>query len=58
MVMLQGTNAGNPRTIFNGVIVISRGYRRFGPNDELQLDLLSPGVNINFCFQAHYKEFR
>ncbi len=43
MVMLQGTNAGNPRTIFNGVIVIPRGYRRFGPNDELQLDLLSPG---------------
>ncbi len=58
MVMLQGTNAGNPRTIFNGIIVIPRGYRRFGPNDLLQLDILSPGVNINFCFQVHYKEFR
>ncbi len=58
MVMLQGTNAGNPRTIFNGVIVIPRGYRRMGPGDLLQLDILSPGVNINFCFQVHYKEFR
>ena len=58
MVMLQGTNAGNPRTIFNGVIVIPRGYRRFGPNDQLILRVFTPGVAINYCVQAHYKEFR
>ncbi len=58
MVMLQGFNAGNPRTLFSGVIVIPRGYSRFGPNDLLQLGLLSPGVNINWCYQAHFKEFR
>ncbi len=58
MVMLQGTNAGNPRTVFNGVVVLPRGYRRFGPDDRLELHLLTPGVNVNYCVQCHYKEFR
>ncbi len=58
MVMLQGTNAGNPRTVFNGVIVIPRGYRRFGPDDRLELRLHTPGVAVNYCIQCHYKEFR
>lgn len=58
MVMLQGTNASNPRTLFKGVVVLPRGYRRNGPNDLIQIRLLSPGVAINYCIQAHYKEFR
>ncbi len=58
MVMLQGTNAGNPRTLFKSVIVIPKGYRRNGPEDRLQIRLTSPGVAINYCIQAHYKEFR
>ncbi len=58
MVMLQQAVNGNPRTLFNGVIVLPRGYRRFGPNDLLTLGILSPGVNINLCIQCHYKEFR
>ncbi len=58
MVMLQGTNAGNPRTVFKGVIVIPRGYRRNGIDDRLALRLFSPGVAVNYCFQAIYKEFR
>ncbi len=58
MVMLEQSVNGNPRTLFNGVIVIPRGYRRFGPNDELRIGLLAPGVNCNVCYQAHYKEFR
>ncbi len=58
MVMLQGTNAGNPRTLFKGVIAIPRGYRRNGPDDRLVLRILSPGVAINYCVQCHYKEFR
>ncbi len=58
MVMLQGTNAGNPRTLFNGVIAIPRGYRRNGPNDLLVFNINSPGVAINYCIQCHYKEFR
>ncbi len=58
MKMLEQSVNGNPRTVFNGVIVIPRGYRRFAPNDQLQISFLSPGVNVNVCYQAHYKEFR
>ncbi len=58
MVMLQGTNAGNPRTVFVGVIVLPRGYRRFGPDDRLAVRFFTPGVAVNYCFQCHYKEFR
>ncbi len=58
MVMLQRQTNSNPRTLFNGVIAIPRGYRRFGPNDILQLEVFSPGVNLEFCVQCHYKEFR
>ncbi len=58
MVMLQGFNASNPRTLFKGVISIPRGYRRMGPNDLLVMRVHTPGVNISLCVQTHYKEFR
>ncbi len=58
MIMFQMVDNSNPRTLFNGVIVIPRGYRRMGPNDELTLRIFSPGVEINWCVQCHYKEFR
>ncbi len=58
MVMMEKNTTGNPRTVFNGVIAIPRGYRRFGPNDVLKMVFLTPGVTSDWCFQAHYKEFR
>ncbi len=58
MVMVQKVTPSNPRTLFNGVIVIPRGYRRNAPLDRLMVTLLAPGVNIDFCLQCHYKEFR
>ncbi len=58
MVMLQKDATGNPRILFDGVIVIPRGYRRNAPDDQLVLNVLSPGVNIDLCIQCHYKEFR
>ncbi len=58
MIMLEQSVNGNPRTLFNGVIAIPRGYRRMGPGDLLNVTFLAPGVNINLCFQCHYKEFR
>ncbi len=58
MVMVEQSANGNPRTLFNGVIAIPRGYRRFGPGDLLIISFLAPGVNVNLCYQAHYKEFR
>ncbi len=58
MVMLNSVLKGNPRILFNGVIVIPRGMRRFGPNDRLEISILNPLVNIHECHQVHYKEFR
>ncbi len=58
MVMLQQVTNSNPRTLFNGVIKIPKGYRRNGPDDLLVLSLITPGVALNYCVQCHYKEFR
>ncbi len=57
MVMLQKVTNSNPRTLFKGVVVIPRGYRRFAPEDNLIAKVLAPGVNIDLCLQCHYKEF-
>ncbi len=58
MVMVQKVNPSNPRTLFNGVVVIPKGYRRNGPNDRIIVVVFSPGVNTDICIQCHYKEFR
>ncbi len=58
MIMFQKQTNSNPRTVFNGVIAIPKGYRRMGPNDQLLLRMLAPGVNGDVCAQCHYKEFR
>ncbi len=58
MVMLEKAVNGNPRTLFKGVIAIPKGYRRFGPKDILTIEVFSPGVNLDFCIQANYREFR
>ncbi len=58
MVMIDGLDKGVPTTVFNGVIVIPKGYRRMGPNDLIKVDILAPAIDINVCFQCHYKEFR
>ncbi len=58
MVMLQQVTNSNPRTVFKGVIAIPKRYRRNGPNDQIVVRIQSPGVSINGCVQAHYKEFR
>ncbi len=58
MIMTEQQGNGNPRILFNGVIAIPRGYQRNGPEDKLQIHLLSPGGTMNFCLQCHYKEFR
>ncbi len=58
MIMIQNQLTGLPATLFNGVIAIPRGYRRFGPNDRLDVSILCPILNITACIQCHYKEFR
>ncbi len=59
MTMIENKGQGsNSRTAFNGVIVIPKGYRRFGPNDRLDIALLSPALDVVTCLQCHFKEFR
>ncbi len=58
MKMLNNVAGGNPRTLFNGIIVIPKGYRRFGPSDHLKVAFFSTALNITVCLQCHYKEFR
>lgn len=58
MVMFQQVTNSNPRTVFNGVIVIPKGYRRMAINDQLILFVISPGISTFTCVQCHYKEFR
>ncbi len=58
MVMLQEQTGSNPRTLFKGVIIIPRGYKRMAMNDTLLIGMLAPGISVNYCIQCHYKEFR
>ncbi len=58
MVMMQNATAGNPRTLFKGVIKIPGPYSRFGPNDKLVCAIVAPAVTTINCIQCHYKEFR
>lgn len=58
MKMVERSVNGNPRTIFNGVIVIPKSFRRMAPDDRLSLMIFAPGINMDICFQCHYKEFR
>ncbi len=59
MIMIENTGkGGNPRVLFNGVIVIPKGMRRMAPADRFSVGIFSPVMDIAVCFQAHYKEFR
>ncbi len=58
MVMRQNQDNGNPRILFQGVISIPRGYRRFGINDLLQVGVFSPAGTMDACIQCIYKEYR
>ncbi len=58
MVMLNNLAGGNPRTLFNGVIVIPKGYRRNGNDDTLSVSVVSTAVNIAVCIQCIYKEYK
>ncbi len=59
MVMLDNsTDAPNPRTIFNGVIKIPRGFQRQGNDDSLQVGVLCPSLTSKVCIQCIFKEYK
>ncbi len=58
MIMTEKDTTAIPRTLFKGVLKLPRHMRRFGYNDEVRIELFSPGVAYEFCVQCIYKEFR
>ncbi len=59
MTMIENKGQGsNPRTIFNGVVVVPKGMRRMAPDDQWKVHTLSPQLDTAACIQVHYKEFR
>ncbi len=58
MSMIENRISGIPTVLFNGVIKFPKPYIRNGPNDKWRIVILCPNINITFCFQCHYKEFR
>ncbi len=59
MTMIENKGQGsNARTVFNGVVVVPKGYRRMGPGDLWTVVTLCPALDTAQCLQTHYKEFR
>ncbi len=59
MTMIENKGQGsNARTVFNGVIVVPKGMRRMGPDDQWIIVTLCPALDTAQCTQVHYKEFR
>ncbi len=58
MTMTEKNTTAIPRTLFKGVLKLPRHMRRFGYNDELNIELFSPGVTMDYCIQCIYKEYR
>jgi len=66
MIMLTPFEAtgttGFPRTIFKGVLMIPRGYRRMGVSDKIQVILQhssgETSQSTRFCLQCIYKEYQ
>ncbi len=58
MIMTEKNTTAIPRTLFKGVLKLPKHFRRFGYNDELRIELLSPGVDYEYCIQCIYKEYR
>jgi len=61
MVMLSEPTANIPRTVFNGVIKIPKGLKRFGPSDRLTMNIVmgtNSLIDADWCLECHFKEFR
>ncbi len=58
MVMTEKNTTAIPRTMFKGVLMIPKHFRRFGPNDELTIQIFSPVNTFDFCVECIYKEYR
>ena len=67
-MLMTGQNGSNPgaanipRTLFKGVVVLPRTFKRFGYDDKLQVILQHRAgeatQRTDFCIECIYKEFR
>lgn len=59
MTMIENNGAtSNPKTIFEGVVVIPKGMRRMAPNDVWLVQTYCLLLDTSVCLQTIYKEFR
>ncbi len=59
MIMVGDLVENMPRILYKGVIVIPKGYRRFGPDDRLYMGIRTGNTNtVDWCAQIHFKEFK
>ncbi len=58
MSMITNQISAAPTVLFDGVVKIPKGFSRMGPNDIINVSVVSITVNVSFCMQVHYKEFR
>lgn len=58
MAMMSDAGDSIPITLFKGVLKIPQRYQRMGINDQIVLQIFTPGTSCNFCIQCIYKEYR
>ncbi len=58
MQMTEKNTTAFTRTLFRGVVMVPRKFRRIGAKDLIILSLFSPGVDFDICFQCIYKEYK
>ena len=57
MTMTEKNTTAIPRTLFKGVIRIPKHMQRMGADDEVVVQLFSPGVTMDACLQCIYKHY-
>ncbi len=57
MIMTEKNTTAIPRTLFKGVLKVPRHFQRFGYDDDLVVQLFSPGITFDYCLQAIYKDY-
>ncbi len=58
MIMTEKNTTAVPRTLFKGVLMIPKHFRRIGQDDTIAIQLFSPGNTFDFCVECIYKEYR
>ena len=58
MRMMSQENDSIPITMFNGVLKLPQRFQRMGINDTVVIQFISPGVDVFYCIQCIYKEYR